>query len=141
MIRNAVNSDIDTIEQIENASFNAPWSRVSIEAELYKDYAKFFIYEIDNSVAGYIIIWDLGKEWEVVTLAVAERFRRLGIGTKLLDYVVNLSGKNVEWRLEVACDNEAAINLYKKYGFDNMSIIKNYYGQGKNAYRMLRQIL
>lgn len=140
MIRNAVFNDLDTIEEIENNSFAVPWSRVSIEAELYKDYSNVYIYEINNNIAGYIIVWDLGKEWEVVTLAVAECFRRKKVASKLLDYVIGISNNSSLWRLEVACDNLNAINLYKKYSFDVVGTINNYYGQGKNAYRMLRNI-
>lgn len=139
MIRDALITDLDEIESIERASFEEPWSRASVEAEFYKDYSHFFVYEENGILAGYIIIWDLGPEWEVVTVAVAERFRQKGIGRKLLDYALILSGAGAEWRLEVACDNEAAIRLYESYGFVEAGVIKNYYGQGRNAFRMLRE--
>lgn len=138
MIRSACAADLDQIESIENKSFAAPWSRASIEAELYKDYSRFFVYQDGDEVAGYIIIWDLQHEWEVVTLAVAERFRRRGIADVLLKYALSLSHACAEWRLEVACNNCAAVCLYEKHGFKNRGIIRDYYGQGQDAYRMLR---
>lgn len=138
MIRNALIDDIDFIEEIEKSSFETPWSRVSLEVEFYKDYSKMFIYEIDNIIVGYIIIWDLGKEWELVTLAVSKEYRRMKIGTKLLEYALKLSDSNSIWRLEVDCKNKEAISLYKKYNFNIVGEISNYYGQYKNAYRMLR---
>ena len=138
MIRSACAADLDRIESIENKSFVTPWSRASIEAELYKDYSRFFVYQEGDEVVGYIIIWDLQREWEVVTLAVAERFRRKGIADGLLKYVLSLSQDYSEWRLEVACNNYAAVCLYEKHGFKNVGVIRDYYGQGQDAYRMLR---
>lgn len=140
MIREALITDLDVIDNIKNASFEEPWSRASVEAEFYKDYSHFFVYEEGGVLAGYIIVWDLGQEWEVITVAVDEKFRRTGIGGRLLKHVLSLSG-SAEWRLEVACGNEIAIRLYEAYGFIKAGVIKNYYGQGRDAFRMSRAVL
>lgn len=141
MIKSAQIHDLDRIEDIEKASFASPWSRAAIEAEFNKDYSHFFICEEREEIIGYIIVWNLGCEWEVITLAVAERFRRRGVADSLLEYALNCSEVGAEWHLEVACDNDAAISLYKKHGFKHVGIINNYYGQGRNAFRMLRKSL
>ena len=55
-------------------------------------------------------------------------FQNHGIGTKLINYVIDKykeKCKNIT--LEVRKDNEKAIKLYKKVGFIEKAIRKNYY--------------
>lgn len=140
LIRKAEYADIEAICRIETVSFEEPWSRASIEAEYFRDISDLFIAEIRGAVVGYIIVWHIGDESELLTLAVDEAFRRMGIGAVLLDYAVSeraKSGKS-KWFLEVACENLAAYRLYERYGFVETGVIKDYYGGGKHAFRMAR---
>ncbi|KAJ6361408.1 hypothetical protein OIU78_001945 [Salix suchowensis] len=64
-----------------------------------------------------------------MTLGVLAPYRGLGIGTKLLNHVIDLSSKqNIsEIYLHVQTNNEDAINFYKKFGFEITDTIQNYY--------------
>ncbi|XVF34419.1 hypothetical protein REPUB_Repub18cG0057500 [Reevesia pubescens] len=65
----------------------------------------------------------------IMTLGVLAPYRGLGIGTKLLNHVIDLCSKqNIpEIYLHVQTNNEDAINFYKKFGFEITETIKNYY--------------
>ncbi|XP_059459633.1 uncharacterized protein LOC132189117 isoform X2 [Corylus avellana] len=65
----------------------------------------------------------------IMTLGVLESYQRLGIGTRLLNHVLDLCSKqNVsEVYLRVQTNNENAINFYKKFGFETKATIENYY--------------
>ncbi|CAN0877644.1 N-alpha-acetyltransferase 50 [Linum grandiflorum] len=66
----------------------------------------------------------------IMTLGVLAPYRGLGIGTKLLNHVLDLCQKqnNVpEIYLHVQTNNEDAINFYKKFGFEITDTIQNYY--------------
>ncbi|XP_076961111.1 uncharacterized protein LOC143637656 [Bidens hawaiensis] len=65
----------------------------------------------------------------IMTLGVLAPYRGLGIGTQLLNHVLDLSSKeNVsEVYLHVQTNNEDAINFYKKFGFEITETIRNYY--------------
>lgn len=137
MIRKASLEDLNDIYNIEVASFDTPWEKASIEVEFYKDYASIYVYEIDKKVLAYIITWLISTEAELITIAVDEGCRRQGIGKALFAHTKKLYGENVLWHLEVACENYNAIQMYKSFGFEITSTIANYYGDGKNAYRMI----
>jgi ribosomal-protein-alanine N-acetyltransferase len=137
LIRKASLEDLNDIYNIEVSSFDTPWEKVSIEVEFYKDYASIYVYEVDKKVVAYIITWLIGLEAELITIAVDEGFRRQGIGRVLFAYIKELYGKNILWHLEVACKNNSAIQMYKSFGFEITSTITNYYGDGKNAFRMI----
>lgn len=138
MIRKAGIEDLDHILRIEEDSFEEPWSRASIEAEFYKDFAEVYVYECAGVVAGYIILWDTGGEREILTLAVERDYRNMGIGRALVEKALSGGENCSRWFLEAACNNQAALRLYGKTGFSVVGVIKNYYGEGKNAYRMAR---
>ncbi|KAK8655053.1 hypothetical protein V6N13_113573 [Hibiscus sabdariffa] len=65
----------------------------------------------------------------IMTLGVLAPYRGLGIGTKLLNHVLELCLKQhiPEIYLHVQTNNEDAINFYKKFGFEITENIKNYY--------------
>nr|KJB80689.1 hypothetical protein B456_013G110600 [Gossypium raimondii] len=64
-----------------------------------------------------------------MTLGVLAPYRGLGIGTRLLNHVLDLCLKqNIqEIYLHVQTNNDDAINFYKKLGFEITETIKNYY--------------
>ncbi|KAL5126060.1 N-alpha-acetyltransferase 50 [Glycine soja] len=65
----------------------------------------------------------------IMTLGVLAPYRGLGIGTRLLNHVLDLCSKqNIsEVYLHVQTNNEDAINFYKKFGFEITETIQNYY--------------
>ncbi|XP_057248405.1 uncharacterized protein LOC104887712 isoform X2 [Beta vulgaris subsp. vulgaris] len=65
----------------------------------------------------------------IMTLGVLAPYRGLGVGTKLLNHVLELSAKqNIsEIYLHVQTNNEEAMNFYKKFGFEITDTIHNYY--------------
>ncbi|KAL6615562.1 hypothetical protein ACP70R_037832 [Stipagrostis hirtigluma subsp. patula] len=65
----------------------------------------------------------------IMTLGVLAPYRGLGIGTKLLNHVFDLSAKqNIsEIYLHVQTNNDDAIAFYKKFGFEITETIHNYY--------------
>ncbi len=78
---------------------------------------------------GFIGIWLMVGEAHIVTVAVRERFRRLGIGERLLITAIEQASAYDQERvtLEVRASNEAARRLYEKYGFINAGLRKRYY--------------
>jgi ribosomal-protein-alanine N-acetyltransferase len=82
-----------------------------------------------ESVLGFIGVWLVIGEAHIVTVAVRERFRRLGIGERLLIAAVELAMEADEEAvtLEVRSSNEAAQQLYLKYGFARVGLRKRYY--------------
>lgn len=87
-------------------------------------FAKYLVYVYNNTIVGYLYYSDIYDRIEINQITVFEKFRRNGYASKMVDYLIK---KNKPITLEVKCNNTAAINLYKKYGFKQVSIRKGYY--------------
>ena len=78
---------------------------------------------------GFIGLWLMVGEAHVVTVAVRERYRRMGIGERLLIAALELAiGAEQEVAtLEVRASNDSAQRLYDKYTFARLGLRKRYY--------------
>jgi ribosomal-protein-alanine N-acetyltransferase len=104
---------------------------------------KCFIYEENGEILGFITFDMYDDRAELIDIIVHINHRHKGIGSKLLscmiDECTNKGCKNIT--LEVRCNNECAINFYKKHNFKIISTRKRYYENGKvDAYLMYREL-
>lgn len=121
-------SDAKDIENLEKECFSSPWSINSIESALNGNNIFFGIKE-DNELCGYISMYHSLGEGYINNLAVSEKHRRKKFGFYLLKELINFcADADFEFlTLEVRESNTPAINLYKKFGFNEEGRRKNYY--------------
>lgn len=122
--------DLEAVAKIEQDSFPQPWSPDSFRTELIRnDMAHYLVARTGDEVAGYGGIWIIFDEAHLTTLAVAEPYRRCGVGTALLRSLMRLSADLGARRisLEVRPSNHAARSLYEKFGFTVKGVRKHYY--------------
>lgn len=94
-------------------------------------------YKENELIKGFIIANKLYENNEILLVYVAEKYRKQGIASKLINSLDNKKGNNI--LLEVSVENKPAICLYKKLGFDTIDIRKKYYN-GVDAYIMKKVI-
>ena len=94
----------------------------------------YLVYVVDDAVAGICSYYDVGGERQLINIAVAEKYRRRGIGSALLRRML-ADGSCAS--LEVETGNTEAIRLYEKMGFKKAGIRRHFYGRA-DAYIMLR---
>ncbi|MGB9880376.1 MAG: ribosomal protein S18-alanine N-acetyltransferase, partial [Anaerolineae bacterium] len=85
---------------------------------------------------------DFAKKGHVISIAVLEGYRGMGIGQKLMEEGmknVRESGAS-EIYLEVRQSNLPAIQLYRKLGFRAVRVLEGYYRDGENAYLMVANL-
>ena len=112
---------------------------MALETEIFKENA--FSEKLMKKLIGFIIvIKDQIDRANIINLLIHTNFQYKGLGTLLLENVINKIKQLKEIRkvvLNVQESNLGAINLYKKFNFKmNPKIIKNYYQSGENAFLM-----
>ncbi len=89
------------------------------------------VYVDKSYIVGFLSYENIFDRFEIDDLFVDEAYRGNKIATKLLNELVEI-GKKLNIKnitLEVRENNYIAIDLYKKIGFINKAIRKNYYGE------------
>jgi ribosomal-protein-alanine N-acetyltransferase len=130
VIRHMHEADIPAIMEIERSSFSTPWSELSFLSEIYKKYAISRVALFQEQVIGYICANFVLHEAHLLNLAVREDFRRRGVGTILLQEILQELKKKgcVFVYLEVRVSNAGAQVFYEQFGFTVASKRKKYYG-------------
>lgn len=116
------------IADLEKVCFSAPWSE-NVILDAMKHGTLFFAATKNEKLLGYIGISVVVDEGYITNVAVYPEFRKKGVATALLNSVFSLAKqKKLSFvSLEVRESNNAAISLYKKMGFENVGIRKNFY--------------
>lgn len=125
---------INEVLNIENELRIHILSKENILKELNNQTFFYFVAIYHNEVIGYIsfsLIYDI----EIESIVVKKKYQRLDIGTLLIDYIFQFATihKISNIYLEVRKSNFSAISLYKKKGFSEVSIRKNYYNNSEDA--------
>ncbi len=131
--------DLKEIVRIEKESFPDPWNASQLLFEVVHEYTRGFAAEKNGRVVGYIFALLIIDEGHIGNIAVAPEERGKGIGSGLLDHMLNymetMGIKRVF--LEVRKSNTVAKTLYKKRGFRKIGVRKKYYKNGEDAIVMM----
>ena len=100
-------------------------------------FTNILVYEEDNRVVGALVYSLIYDRIEIEYIVVDDKYKRLGIGSKLLKYIETEGIKNIT--LEVRENNDVAINFYKKNGYEIVATRKNYYKE-ENGYLMMKNL-
>lgn len=98
----------------------------------------------ESKMIGVACLWSILEEAHITLLAIHPDYRQQGFGTLLLLCLFeDAIARNLSWAtLEVNENNEKAINLYKKFGFEVAGKRKKYYKlTGDNALILWRKKL
>lgn len=126
-------SHLSQIAALEQECFSQPWSQAALEEELYNPQASFIVAEDgEGGVLGYAGLQVILDEGYIANIAVEQAARRHGVASALLDVFCRFGQAHLAFlTLEVRASNQAAIALYRKYGFEEAGRRKNYYSQPK----------
>ena len=122
-------SDTEQVEMIEKQIFSIPWSQKSFEDACQSNDNIYLVCEMNGQIAGYCGLWTVLGEGNITNMAVSGGFRRLGIAETLMKEMEKrgMSKNVVTYFLEVRKSNKAAVNLYKKMGYVQIGVRKNFY--------------
>ena len=126
-----MNADhLEELERLERICFSRPWSKRMLGEELENQCAAFLVAEDENgTVLGYAGLLVMIDEGYITNVAVFPEYRRLGVAAKIIEVYMNFAQANdlAFLTLEVRPSNEAALALYRRFGFEEVGRRKNYY--------------
>ena len=141
LIRPMERKDIDEIVEGEKRIFNTTLGEDFLISELeINPFSQYMVLEIDKKVRGYIGLM-IADNMQILNFYVDKEYQHMGFGSMMLSFAIKIceNMKIKSLTLEVRESNQNAINLYKKFGLEEVAIRKNYYLDGENAILMERK--
>jgi ribosomal-protein-alanine N-acetyltransferase len=128
-IRAATPADAARIAELERVCFPDPWSPAGITEVLEAGHCLGCVAEAAGTVVAYALARWVADTGEILNLAVAPEYRRLGMARSILDAILSLlEGRAVrEVYLEVRASNIPAQALYQLRGFRLAGMRTAYY--------------
>ena len=129
--------DIPAVHRIERASFPVPWPDYAFRQEIETNrLAHYLVVRVGSKIVSYGGMWMMVDEAHITTFAVLPEWRRQGIGARLMLSMMQLA-TDLQARvatLEVRLSNDAARQLYARFGFRPVGIRPRYYSDnGEDA--------
>ena len=133
LIRRAEGEDVNAIAELEAVCFREedPWSEGAFYNEIVEnhDSTLYLAAVSDGRIVGYMGVWKILDEGHITNVAVDPSYRRKHIAEALISEMIRLTSEAgiTSWTLEARVDNEPAIKLYEKMGFEGVGVRPKYY--------------
>ena len=143
-IRDGSIDDLNELYLVEKSSFLHPWKEKDMVYELTENPVTHYLVveNEDGHIIAFIDYWITFDSSTIAQIATLPEFRRQGLAKALLEEMMkDLFAKRVMTvTLEVRTHNIAAINLYRKCGFEGVVTKPHYYENGDDALYMMRKV-
>jgi len=145
LVRSADLRDLQGLLRIEEECFGAErFSTETVRSFMERDDTFVLVALEENEIVGsaMCMMSEERGEGRVASVAVLPRFRRKGIGVRLLEACeIGFAERGLTVsELEVDVGNEAAIALYMSKGYEVRGLIEDFYGADRDAYAMARPL-
>lgn len=135
--------DLYSIKNILTTQFDDFWNYEILKSELECSNSYFFVAKnYSGEIVGFAGIKIILDEADIMNIVVKKDFRKNGIGSILLESLINFS-QNIKLKtitLEVNENNISAISLYNKFSFDRLGVRKKYYNGENDAIIMSKKL-
>jgi ribosomal-protein-alanine N-acetyltransferase len=138
-IRWMIRRDMPDVLDIENRSFEFPWSEEDFIRCLRQRNCIGMVAEYDEQVVGFMI-YELHKtRLHILNFSVHEEFRRRGVGHAMVNKLISKLSHQRRNRilLEVRETNLGAQLFFRRSGFNAVSVLRDFYDDTtEDAYLM-----
>lgn len=123
--------DFNLIKDNLEKDFDDFWNYNILENELKNGSSIYLCCKYNSEIVGFAGISIILDTAELNNIVIKKTKRGNGLSSLLLEELIKIAkSKNCKMvNLEVASNNEIAINLYKKFGFKEVGIRSKYYGE------------
>ena len=130
VISKMTDEDVESVFEIEKELLGTA-DISSIISSFKSNVLCYYVLKKEDEVVGFFEVSMIKPDCELYDIAIKKEYQGLKLSKLLMDYLFKLCRENQYETifLEVNSINNKAINLYKKYGFEEYLIRKNYYGK------------
>lgn len=127
-------ADCNAMAELARRAHSHPWSEKQYRDSLDAGHRCWLLLSPQSEPIACCVISTLFDEAEILDVAVSPDWRRRGIAAALLTALIaQLPAEIRRVLLEVRASNRAALSLYRKLGFHEDGLRKNYYPVDRGA--------
>ena len=121
--------EIPSALSIEEQNSDYPWSQLQFTTSIENSNTLCYCLSLNGKTLCYLITMLAGDTADILNIGVDPDFKRQGYGSGLINHQIEeLRKRDIgEILLEVRAGNKSAIRFYKRQGFKEISVRKNYY--------------
>ncbi len=121
--------DLKTIETSLLNDFDDFWNSNILKQEIESDSSTIYTLKINDKIVGFAGISIVLDEADITNIVIKKNCRGQKLSFFLMAILIDLASKSgcKKINLEVNEKNIIAINLYKKFGFEQVGLRKKYY--------------
>ena len=133
-IKQIYEKDIELCYELDSNTISL-WSKIQWASEFKKEGIQIFGILLSNLVIGICVLQVVLDEAQINYFAVRQKYRKRGLGSYLMNYLIMLCKKRKinKLLLEVSQKNIIAEKFYNKFNFSTVGIRRNYYKDGSDA--------
>ena len=133
-IKKIYEKDIELCYELDSNTISL-WSKIQWASEFKKEGIQIFGILRSNFVIGICVLQVVLDEAQINYFAVRQKYRKRGLGSYLMNYLIMLCKKRKinKLLLEVSQKNIIAEKFYNKFNFSTVGIRRNYYKDGSDA--------
>ena len=134
--------DYEQIKDILISDFDDFWTPETLKSEIQGENKKYIVAKESEEIVGFAGILLNFEEAEIMNIVTKISKRGQGIGNLLLRKIIEIAKTNHIDKifLEVNENNQIAMQLYEKAGFEKISVRKKYYNNQEDAIIMSKNI-
>jgi len=136
--------DFSALYRLDQACFPAgiSYSKTTLRYFLSLRSADCIVATESNRIVGFILTEENPPLGHIITLDVAERYRRSGVGTILLrEMEQHFAFQGVQSvLLETSVENKSGIAFWERHGYRTEAVVKKYYLGKIDAFEMRKRL-
>lgn len=128
-------ADLPAVLAVEARAYSFPWTRGNFIDSLAAGYLAELLVDDDDTLLGYVVAMVGVGELHLLNLTVSPEWQGRGHACTLLDVLEQRCREQrlpALW-LEVRASNQRARHVYRRRGFADKGVRKNYYPAGHGA--------
>lgn len=134
-------ADYEKIKNRLTSDFDEFWTASILKSELIGENKKYIVAKRKDEIVGFAGMMLNFPEMEIMNIVTKKQERKKGIGSFLLNKMIEIAENNkIETIfLEVSEENRIARKMYENAGFCEIGLRKNYYHGKENAILMSKK--
>lgn len=123
-------SMVPQVYRLGKETLSTAWKEEDLMREIDRPYARIYVAVDSNTICGFLHAHLVCETASVQNMAVDARFRRRGVGRKLMEALIAEICKQTEHPeivLEVRSSNTVAQSFYRSCGFSQAGVRKQFY--------------